>query len=342
MACLFTDSFDYYTTAQGGRKWIAAPLAIGTTYGRNGGQGARICGGGISQSTVNLGVNATTLITGVAMKVVSVDGTNGGPIMEWYDNATIQFEIRLHSDGSIKAYGGSGATTLLGSSAPGVMPSYSTVHNSVQAKIVFHNSTGSIIVKVNNATVLTLTGIDTVQSANAYCNQMVFGNPRGGTGVDQYIDDLWIFDTTGSTCNDFAGDLRVEALRPTAAGATTQFTPLSGNNWDNVDDATTDDETSYVSSSTVGHKDTYATANLTSTLGAVLAVVMNTVDRKDDSGTRTHSHVVGLSGTELTGAAFSPTTAYANHQTVFETKPGGGAWTIADVNNMEIGHVIAS
>jgi hypothetical protein len=69
---------------------------------------------------------------------------------------------------------------------------------------------------------------------------------------------------------------------------------------------------------------------------------VNTVDRKDDAGARTHAHVVKSGASESVGTAFAPTTSYANHQTVFEAKPGGGAWDIAAVNAMEAGHKIAA
>jgi hypothetical protein len=83
------------------------------------------------------------------------------------------------------------------------------------------------------------------------------------------------------------------------------------------------------------------TADLGVATGSIIGVAVNTVERKDDGGSRTMNHRVGLTGgSELAGAVYAPVIAYNNFQTMFPTKPGGGSWTVADVDNMEIGYEI--
>ena len=341
MAVVFADSFDHYSLAQLGRKWSASSGSpdIGA-YGRNGTNGLRIGpSGGAASITYNLPANLSTIIVGGAYKftVSSV----ASAFLYLSDAGSIQVYFQFNTDASISVFNGNG--TLLGTSSPGVLPSYTSQHNHIEAKVLFHNSAGTVEVRVNGNTtpVLNLTGKDTTNTANNFITQIVFINQSPSASQSVYVDDFFILDTTGSP-NDFIGDVRIECKFPDGAGTTANLTPSAGSNFQNVDDNPANDDTDYNSSSTATQKDTFNYAALASTLGAVIAVVVNTVDRKDDAGARTHNHIARLSGTEVDGAAFSPTTSYTNHQTVYATKPGGGAWTIADVNNAEFGYKLTT
>lgn len=334
----FLDSLDHYGSlalmAQKG--WSVGGSSGGAintygAYGRNGTNGILIHSDGII--TRALPANLQTVCFGAAIRFLTRPANSG--IMYLSEPGGVHVYVAMLADGSIRAY--NSALGVLGTSAPSVIAN-TTAHFYVEVKVFIHDTTGSIEIRVNGNTtpVLNLTAIDTKGTANAYAT--VVGGPHSlsGSNVDMYVDDIYIAD-------DFLGDVRIEALSPSGAGATTNFTPSTGANYQCVDEAATpNDDTDYVSSSVVNDKDTYAMGNLASVLGAVVAVAVTTYDRKDDAGARTHSHVTRLSGTEDTGAAFSPTTAYAFHQTVFTTKPGGGAWSIADVNAMEAGLKIAS
>lgn len=339
MALLFADSFDHYTFAQMGRKWSAvsgAGSGVSTSYGRNGTSGLRINSAGSSGNHVlNLTTNVTTIIVGMAAKF-----TQSGIAADWLflgEGGTTHVYFRFNADASISAYNGSG--TLLGTSAAGVLPSYTAQHNYIEAKVLISNTVGTVEVRINGSStaVLSLTGKDTQNTANAYATQVTLAAGSPSASQETYIDDLYICDTSGSEANNFLGDVRIEYVTTSGAGATTNFTPSAGSNYQCVDDNPANDETDYVSSSAPGDKDTYAMGNLSSTAGAIVAVCVVSTDRKDDAGTRTHSHRVRLSGTESAGTAFSPTTSYVVHQSIFHTKPGGGVWTISDVNSVEAG-----
>ncbi len=338
MALLFCDSFDHYATADLTEKWSSSANApdIGA-YGRNSTNGMRFTGAN-RQATKDLTSTPATVIVGHSVKFpVATTAVNW---LHFRDNGTTQVYLKFNTDASIEAYNGD--NTLLGTSSPGAVPSPTSVHNYIECKVTIHDSAGIVIVKVNEVVVLNLSSKDTKNTSNAYVTQINLQNvlPSGDQHPD--FDDFYICDTTGSVCNDFLGDIRVEYIAPDGAGNSTQFTPSTGSNYQNVDDTAPNDDTDYNSSTTVGHTDLYTMGALASSSGSVLAVAVITSDRKDDSGTRTHQHVVRLSGTNSTGASFSPTTSYAFHQTVFETKPGGGAWTISDVNAMESGLTIAT
>ncbi len=345
---LFCDSFDHYNSSQFLRKWDAAsPITpvIGSV-GRNGTNGVTL---GVSGSftgyvTKTMSSNVATGIVGGAYKFTVTGGTAVIGFLGLMDSGTSQVYLQRTIDGSITAYRGAfGSGTLLGTSTTGVVASTS-VHHYIELKSAIHNTTGTIEVHVNGVAVLTLASQNTRASSNNYFTQVAVGplNAIGSASVSVDLDDFYVCDTTGSSCTNFLGDVRVEALLPNGAGGNTDFTASAGSNYQCTDDNPANDDTDYVSSATVGDMDTYAFGNLSSSVGSVLAVAVNTVDRKEDSGGRTHSHLIFSGSTVVSGAAYAPATAYANHQTVFHTNPGGGAWTIADVNGVEAGHKIES
>ena len=98
------------------------------------------------------------------------------------------------------------------------------------------------------------------------------------------------------------------------------------------------DDTEYVESSTAGHKDTYAYGNLATASGTVYAVQPVPYAKKNDAGpSRSIVSVARLSGTEEDSAVKTLSTSYAYFGDIRATKPGGGQWTIADVNSAEFG-----
>jgi hypothetical protein len=335
MALLFCDSFDYYNTSQLSRKWVVndGSPTISSSAGRNGTAGL-VVPGNFTFLTQSFSSAADTIIVGFAVKFTTA--LNNVTFFNLRDAGTAHVSLGFNfADGSITAtWQGSSAT-----SAAGALPSYTAQHNYVEVKVKIHDTLGTVTVKVNGTAVITQTGKDTKGTANAYATNIIL-SCAGGGGQTMHFDDLYICDNTGSANNDFLGDVRVECLLPNGAGSNTDFSPTAGSNYQCVDENPANDDTDYVFSSTVGHKDTYNFGSLSSSLGSVLAVAVNTVDRKDDAGSRTNSHLIYSGSTVVSGAVYSPTTSYVNHQTVFPTNPGGTTWTIADVNGVEGGHKI--
>jgi hypothetical protein len=156
-----------------------------------------------------------------------------------------------------------------------------------------------------------------------------------------YWADTYIADIAGSApTNDFLGDSRTDAILPNANGTTSQLVGQDTNSTDNylnVDDDPPDDDTTFNESSTVGQKDTYNYPSITPTAGTVYAVQISPLVRKTDAGVRSIATVARLSSTEVDGPNQALSTTYLNLADIRETKPGGGVWTIADVNSAEFG-----
>jgi len=162
------------------------------------------------------------------------------------------------------------------------------------------------------------------------------------TGATHWVGDLVVFDETGSYNNTAPlGDCRVEWKQPDGNGNSSQ---LVGSDADSTDNYLLVDETGpstadYVESSTPAEKDTYTHAALSATSGAVLCVGMRLYAVKTDAGTRQIAPVYRHSGSEVDGATITLASNYIPYgaSETQETKPGGGAWSISDVNGAEFG-----
>ena len=146
------------------------------------------------------------------------------------------------------------------------------------------------------------------------------------------------FDAGGRHRPSVHRDVRVDARRPTAPGATTGWTPSAAPNWSCVDDSAPNDDTDYVEATAVGLTDTYAVQDAPVAGGTIYGVQVNLSTKKTDAGSCSLAPIVRHSGTDQVGSAFNPGTAYAFARAVYPTNPGtGAAWTESDFNAAEFG-----
>lgn len=332
MALRFIDSFDHYANAQrllG--KWtsLSQQPNLTSTNARHGGQCITNSADGNSSISKVLDAQATW-ISGAAVLYPSV--ALDGYIFMWLDSTTLQLELRKNTSGIL--YVTRNGTTL----ATGTTPLTAGVYAYIEWKVTIANAGGTVEVKLNGNTEISFTG-DTQNTANATANTFKLMDNSAAV----YIDDLYICDGTGSApTNDFLGDCRVEALFPNGNGNTSNGTGSDGNSVDNyllVDEngPGPNSDTDYVEWASVGDKDTYTFTNLTPTLGSVFGVQMLPFARKTDAGFRKVVSVARLSGTETDSSDKSLSTSYSYYPDIRETKPGGGSWSITDVNNAEFG-----
>lgn len=170
------------------------------------------------------------------------------------------------------------------------------------------NNTGSITVRLDGADVYTGSA-DFLRSA---------AGPRGFARFNDgntYIDVEWIMvqDTTGSYMNDFVNDLDVVHMIADADGSTAAWTASAGPaNYQDVDDAlgAYDDDTTYISSSTV-NQDNYVSAGTVGSLsGEDVLFTLHTALARND-GSNNIAVLVDSGGTVSAGADKTLTTSYA-------------------------------
>ena len=137
--------------------------------------------------------------------------------------------------------------------------------------------------------------------------------------------------------------MSTETLRPNAAGDSTQFTPYPNTgeaNWEDVDEETADNDTTYVYNSTTPAKtDVY---NLTPHTGSgtINSVTVYAVAKKTGGTGNNITIVIRTGGTNYNGAtgAQSLTTSYATYSDSWATNPkSGNPWSWDDIDALQAG-----
>jgi hypothetical protein len=329
MALRFIDGFDHYNSMT--QKWTTLSgtptfTSVGTRFS---------VGQCLVLSFANpvkaLDSQATWVIGG-AVKFGSFGTTSS--IIGVRDVGTQQVDVRVNASGNLTVTKNG---TVIGTSTSSMISL--NVWYYLELKVTIHNTTGAYEVRLNGVTVpgLSATGVDTRNTANNSANE-IFMSTAGG--ITYTYDDLYVCDGTGSTNNDFLGDVRVDTILPTADGSSTDFTPSTGtDNYAMVDDATPDSDSTYIASGTLNDLDLYTFADLQSLTGSVFGIQSVIFGRKDDAGTRSVAPAIKTGVTTAVGADFTLAASYSYNLQIFETNPANGsaAWTISDVNNSEFG-----
>ncbi len=274
---------------------------------------------------------------------------DGGQTAHLYLLTTNSGSIQLYRGSGVRASANGGQWipngTMIASSAGGVMDSG---WHYVEMSATIHPSAGSVVVKIDNTQVLTFAGntqnggtnltIDSVAYSGMSATDFIVSLPIGSP----VVDDLYICNSLGTVNNTFIGDVRVQTLLPTGAGASTQLTPTgSVNNWANAADVP-DDTTTYNASSTIGQRDTYVMSDLAATTGQIFGVQSNLHASKPDAGAANIKAAYKSGATVYYDASRTIGTTNEAYQAVRETDPlTSSAWTTSTVNGLEFGAEVA-
>lgn len=251
------------------------------------------------------------------------------------DGSTDHLSITVDSNGTLRVRRGGGSGTILGSSDAGLIPLNAWFYLEVKATI--NGSTGSVEVRFNGITKITLTNVNTANSANLYVDRVMWQSGK--------VDDLYVCDTTGPDNYDYLGDIKVETILPNAAGDASDLTPSAGSNYQNVDDSPSpNDDTDYNESANVGDRDLYHLSDLATASGSIKGVMITARMRKTDAGAREAAIIHKSGSTETEEGSVALGTSYVNYQSsIHETNPDtGNAWTIAEVNALQAGLKVKS
>jgi hypothetical protein len=161
---------------------------------------------------------------------------------------------------------------------------------------------------------------------------------RLGSGIAPvYFDDVAVNNTTGSINNSWPGRGGIYAVRPSGAGAYTEWSVSGASaNWDAVDEvppSTTD----YVYTAEAGKIDTYQASDL-STVGSISAVRYYAYAQLNEAGEAGIKPIYYINNTayEGTAIALEPSWRYASE--IVQTNPAtGNAWTVSEINAMQLG-----
>jgi len=368
MALLFMDSFDHYATSDLTKKWtevgvnessgFATAPAIGA-YGRNATSGLRTSMGAPNYVGLPLCVTVTpsdnVCLVGFAFKPSSFAAIAVGPSSAaafWNANWVLSVRMnnsqlwyaRLNQDGTISIFRDvSGTGTLLGTTSLALQAGVWTY---LEFRVTVHDSTGTVDVRFNGTPAMTgLTGQNTrgTGAVNTWNAVRVGYVNAETTPITFDFDDLVVMDGSGSYNNAFLGDVTISALYPDADGNAHAWvcstgTPDTGVDHDCVDEALVNDDTDYLSTSTVNAKSTFSMQDVAA--GAdIRAVQIVTSQRKGAEGPGKIKHVVRSNTTDYDQVEQGIAgTSYAFLRTVVETDPATAApWLEAAWNAVEIG-----
>lgn len=278
------------------------------------------------------------------------DSMNIARVCFWVGNAggDVLGFLYLEVDGSLEFWKGPNTVlgTKLGGTAAGLLAVDRGDHVGVEWK--FHASTGYGRIYVNKDA----GGTADYASGNTNTeNIWTFGQWRTiSLRPHGRMDDAYWGDTTGAVNTAFLGNLRVQeqvCLTDAVGGAGTHqdFTPSTGTDHGAlVDDATPDDNSTYLVSSTVGHQETVRFADITLGSGTVygLQVLINAVN--DNTGSRSLAPLVRSGVTTAVGTTQSVAdTTYASYWQMYELNPVTSvAWSAATVNAAQLGVKVAA
>jgi hypothetical protein len=161
-------------------------------------------------------------------------------------------------------------------------------------------------------------------------------------GLHVYVDDFYadFWDGVGTLVNAPPPTRRFLAAFPNGAGSSTQWTPSTGSNWQNVDEAPPNDETDFNRAQAPNLLDLYAFSDVTVPLDhAVRAVIPIAYARKSDAGVDSQVRVVAKTGANIVKSdAKALPTSYGYVWERWTTQAdGASAWTEAAVNAAEFG-----
>lgn len=346
---LSIDGFQGYALYS--ERWNDSSGLGPTADGRFSTNGYRAAGGAVGPRNLHklLTTNYAELIAGVACSLAG-----GGEILGFYDTIGGFTQVVIVASGSnMVVYRGNpneGGTGTL-ATLPGVLATAYSRFNYYEVRTKIHNSTGTVEVRMNGATLVSLTGQDTSRTGNEYASGVYLGNITNNNTLGNSWDDFYVCDTVdsgiaGAPNNDFLGDVHVETVYPNGNGASSQFDGSDGNSIDNyllVDETAQDGDTTYVESGDIGDKDTYAYSNMVASTGTVYGVQINPYAKKTASGTRSFKTIARTGGgTEQDGAEKFLGTSYTWYPSPRDGDPDGNQWTISNVNAAEFGQKVFS
>lgn len=286
-----------------------------------------------SAPTVRLSANYTTIIMGFRYLVssaffVAVD------ICRFYDGATIQCGLGLNNVGKLIFWRGTTANIL----ATGTQTLVPASWYMIDITLTINNATGSFTVNVDGATELAEINVDTQNSASAQINAVDLFLQAGILVPNVAFDDFYLCDTTGpAPYNAPLGVVRIETTY-VGANASVAWTPLSGTNWQMVDEENMDEDTTY-NSCTAAATDTFTHTGLVNTPVTVFAVDVTAAVRKNDVTNQSYRTKIISGATTSNGHTMNPATVYQYVKDTYLTNPDTGlTWTKTEIDSTNVGY----
>ena len=210
----------------------------------------------------------------------------------------------------------------------------------IELKIVLKDdATGSSQCRRDDAVIDTVSSIQTITTGQVVGRLML----SAGGGAN-HRDDVVVLDTSGSVNNDYLGTVDIRLMEPVGRGSSEDFTlsdPLISRikhtRGQRSDTALLSNPQYELTATTVGDKELTKGAPHPS-LDPIAGVVVNTVAKKSDAGSKEYSFLLKQGASVSNSANVLPPTTYFGESAIFEVDPSSGiAFVTADLDDLEYG-----
>jgi hypothetical protein len=245
-----------------------------------------------------------------------------------------QITFQTNTNGTIMAKRGTGNGTLLGTSSA-LTPLIQNVASYIEFGGTCSATVGTVNVFINGTSVLALTG----QNTQGQGGVIIGAVNLLGAGNTNYVQDIYVADSTGTYNNSFLGeiDCTVSRVAGTGTAGLNQYTANGAATvWQSVNAVTPTDSTVYASDATASDR---MSSTITPVTAPFIAGVIH-VSRmeKSDSGTRTAAQTITSNGVDSVSSTISPGTSYGYHIQPSQTDPNTNLpYTNSGFNALQIG-----
>lgn len=328
MSLVHVDAAEHYSTSEYNYVYTDAPLGAGVTIGAFGpasGPGIRLSGNrgfGIERLGLTTSGNVCIIEGYFRMDALPAAVNN---ILNVYLGATLQVALAVNTDGTLRVYRNGIAGTLLVSSTYAV-PVDTFIY--LAAKFTIHNSTGAALIHVWETgdtapqVVINLTGADTQEGASATWDGFDIG---AANDTDTDWANPIVMDGSGTRCNDILGpsvDVITQYADARLVAILNDFSLSAGSSVPALlDDTTPDNDTTYVSSSTAGHRQSTYVDALPAEKNAIGMQLY--VAAKSVSGSPQIRGLVRHGTTNYLGVSETLTTGYGYVMVPYSAMPDG-------------------
>jgi hypothetical protein len=284
--------------------------------------------------------NAATFFTGFAFRNVNLTASNVNmPVLEVKDAGTVQVFVTFNP--STRLFSIFRGATLL---STGTFALTTGAWYYVEFGVYIDPAIGTATLKINTVNDIVFGPGNTQVSANSFANIIAWKGPGAiGLAGSMQLDDMYICDDTSVLNNTYLGDMKVEGVQVIESGFWSDWgVNVAGT--PNFQCVQVLNDGLYVTSNTIGNKDSYECSNLNKITSAIKGVSAIYWTRNTDSTVHTVESLIRQGGVDYLGTAMSINdTAFKAYQTIWATDPSTlAAWTVAGVGTAEFGQRLAS
>jgi hypothetical protein len=293
-------------------------------------------------------------VVGFAIKITDLTRVAASPstyktLISVYEGALPHLHLALNTEGTFTLFRPNtfvSGDDVLAISGEGL---FSDAWAFVEMKWLIHETAGLCEVRVNGVTVIDYSGPTHTEQIGAPDTNLWNALRIGGVGsqtppyLELRICDFYLADLVSNDADDvanFLGDGIIETIVPDGVGASSAWTPSTGDNWDAVNDRPAPDaDATYVSTSGLTDKDTYQYEDIPSaTLVKGLQVVI--LARKESEGASSITPIVRQGTTDYAGPEQGVASTDYDHfiTQTWDLNPATDAkFTATEVNNGQFG-----